>query len=150
MLTDCIPFEHLHVERVNEIKSDESLSKTKYLLLAIISLVLFVLAIVGMSYSLNYLRICQKGRINVYVNPQQDFTASSTSFKSFDFNITDNKEKKINHLAYNDIVLLYTKGSTSFMTLMKDFRETLSKMCPCFVSLIIDLIHVNIPRSKSL
>lgn len=126
----------LHVERVNATKSDKLLSTNTYLLSIIITAVLLVSLIIGMLCFWKYLRIHNEG-INVYVDPQQD---DSACLKSVNFdNVVDNgaSEKRTdrNNLAYDDIVLLYTESSTSFMALMKNFRETLSKTCSCFVSL---------------
>jgi hypothetical protein len=124
----------LHIESVNEKKS---LNTSSYLLLPIIAIVLIVSAIVGALYLLHYLRI-RKEEVNLYVNPQPDDFLNSTCLKS-DFGIVENNDidKEINHDNFkcDDIVLLYTKSSTSFMTLMKDFRETLVKICFCSVSL---------------
>lgn len=80
----------------------------------------------------------RNGGVNLYVNPQQDDFTNPTCLKSTDFDIveTNDSRKNIDHdnLAYDDIVLLYTKSSVSFMELMKDFREMLTKMCSCTVS----------------
>ncbi|KMQ89967.1 neural ectodermal development factor imp-l2, partial [Lasius niger] len=73
--------------------------------------------------------------VTLYVNPQHDDFLNSACFESTDLSIVDNNdsEKEIDHdnLSCDDIVLLYTKNSMSFMALMKDFRETLAKMCSC-------------------
>ncbi|KYN00916.1 hypothetical protein ALC62_08142 [Cyphomyrmex costatus] len=113
-------------------KSNMMLSATLYLLLPIIAIVLIVSAVIGIlcfwHYSCN-----RKEEINLYVNPQHD---GSDCPKSIDFDIIDNViEKTVDHgnSSCDDIVLLYTNHSTSFMTLMKDFRETLTKMCSCSV-----------------
>lgn len=78
--------------------------------------------------------------VNIYVNPHQDAMNDSHSQLS-NFNIVDsNDSEKIidqDKIMCNDIVLLYTKGSTPFMALMEDFREILSKICSCSVSFTI-------------
>ncbi|XP_011701290.1 PREDICTED: uncharacterized protein LOC105457985 [Wasmannia auropunctata] len=120
----------LHVATVSrEMKSDKVLSASSYLLLPIITIVLIVSAI-GILYFRYYL--CnRKEEVNLYVNPQHD---DSDCPKSIDFGIIDNvSEKEIGNPSCDDIVLLYTNNSSSFMTLMKDFRETLAKMCSCSV-----------------
>lgn len=123
-----------HVESIKE--SDEPLDTSSYLLLPIIAIVLIVSTIVGTLCFMHYLRI-RNEEVNLYVNPQQDDFTNPACFKSTDFGIIDNNdsEKGINHdnLMCDDIILLYTKSSSSFMALMKDFREILAKMCSCSV-----------------
>lgn len=127
----------LHIEIANEIKSDKIVITSPHLLLPIIAIVLIISAIVGALCLLHYLRI-RKEEVNLYVNPQPDDILNSVCLKS-DFGIIENidTEKEIDHdnLKCDDIVLVYTKSSTSFVALMKDFRETLAKMCSCSVSL---------------
>lgn len=127
----------LHIESANEIKSDKLQNTSSYLLLPIIAIVLIVSAIIGILCFLHYLRI-RKEEVNLYVNPQTDDFLNSACLKS-DFGIVENndteKEIEHDHFKCDDIVLLYTKSSTSFMALMKDFRETLAKICSCSVSL---------------
>lgn len=125
----------LHIENAIDIKSNELPNTSSYLLLPIIAIVLIVSAIVGALCLLHYLRI-RKEEVNLYVNPQSDNFLNSACFKS-DYGIVENNdaEKEINHDNFkcDDIVLLYTKSSTSFVALMKDFRETLAKICSCSV-----------------
>lgn len=110
-------------------QSDTLLSANSYLLLPIIAIVLIVSAVIGILCFRHYLRI-RKEEINLYVNPQHD---DSNCLKSTDSGIIENSEKEIGNPCDN-IVLLYTNSSTSFMALMKDFRKTLAKMCSCSVS----------------
>ncbi|XP_018352560.1 PREDICTED: uncharacterized protein LOC108754623 [Trachymyrmex septentrionalis] len=115
-----------------QMKSDMMLSASWYLLLPIIAIVLIVSAVIGILCFWHYSCI-RREEINLYINPQHD---DSDCPKSIDFDIIDNViEKTIDHSnsSCDDIVLLYTNHSTSFMTLMKDFRETLTKMCSCYV-----------------
>ncbi|KYN15150.1 Neural/ectodermal development factor IMP-L2, partial [Trachymyrmex cornetzi] len=115
-----------------QIKSDMMLSASWYLLLPIIAIVLIISAVIGILCFWHYSCI-RREEINLYINPQHD---DSDYPKSIDFDIIDNViEKTIDHgnSSCDDIVLLYTNHSTSFMTLMKDFRETLTKMCSCSV-----------------
>lgn len=95
------------------------------------------MAIAGALYFIHYLRLRNEG-VNLYVNPQQDDFTNSTCLKSTDFDIVETNDSKKDidrdNLAYDDIVLLYTKSSVSFMAMMKDFREMLTKMCSCTVS----------------
>jgi len=122
-----------HDESISrKVKPDKMLSASSYLLLPIIAIVFIISAVIGILCFWHYSRI-RKEEVNLYVNPQHD---DSDCPKSTDFDIVDNiSEKGINHgNPCNDIVLLYTNNSTSFMTLMKDFRETLAKMCSCSVS----------------
>lgn len=76
--------------------------------------------------------------VNLYVNPQQDDFTNPTCHKSIDFDIVESNDSEkgidCDNLTYDDIVLLYTKSSVSFMTMMKEFREMLTKMCSCTVS----------------
>lgn len=127
---------HSSVESSNTMKSDKLLTANSYLLLPIIAVVLIVSTIVGTLCFLHYLRV-RKEEMNVYVNPQHDDFMNTACLKTADFGIVDNKdsEKRIHydHFACDDIILLYTKNSTSFMALMKDFRETLGKICSCYV-----------------
>ncbi|XP_014480368.1 PREDICTED: uncharacterized protein LOC106747399 [Dinoponera quadriceps] len=123
-----------HVETVT--KSTKTQHTSSYLLLPIIAIVLVVLVIVVTLYFMHYLRIRNEG-VNLYVNPQQDDFTNPSCLKSVDFDIVENNdnEKVIDrdNLTYDDIVLLYTKSSVSFMAMMKDFREMLTKMCSCTV-----------------
>lgn len=138
IFVDCErTFEHWqHVETVQPlgtlIQSDTLLSTSSYLLLPIIAIVLIVSAVIGLLCFRRYLRI-RKEEINLYVNPQHD---DSSFLKSIDSGVTDNIEKEICHdnPSCDNIILLYTNSSTSFMALMKDFRKTLAKMCSCSVS----------------
>lgn len=92
---------------------------------------------------MHYLRI-RNERVNMYVNPQQDDFMNPTCLKSIDFDIVENNDsgKSIDrdNLTYDDIVLLYTKSSMSFMTMMKDFRDMLIKMSSCTVSFYIGIL----------
>lgn len=110
--------------------SDKLLSTSSYLLLPIIAIVLIVSAIIGILCFWHYLRI-RKEEVSLYVNSQHD---DSDCLKSIDFGISDS-EKGISHdnLSCDDVILLYTNNSTSFMALMKDFRQTLAEMCSCSV-----------------
>lgn len=134
IFTDCVPKtseNSLHVGNTSTI-NDKWLS-ANVLILPIIAIVLIVSAVIGILCFWHYLRI-RKEEVNLYVNPQHD---DSDCLKSTDFGIIDNvSEKRIDHdnPSCDDIVLLYTNSSTSFMILMKDFRETLTKMCSCPVS----------------
>lgn len=117
------------------IKSDKLLTANLHLLLPIIIIVLIVSGIIG---TLCFWHLCiRKKKVTLYVNPQHDDFLNSACFESTDLSIVDNNdsEKEIDHdnLSSDDIVLLYTKNSISFMALMKDFRETLAKMCSCSV-----------------
>ncbi|EGI59497.1 PREDICTED: uncharacterized protein LOC105151892 isoform X1 [Acromyrmex echinatior] len=115
-----------------QMKSDVMPSASWYLLLPIIAIVLIVSAVIGILCFWHYSCI-RREEINLYINPQHD---DSDCPKSIDFDIIDNViEKTIDHgnSSCDDIVLLYTNHSTSFMTLMKDFRETLTKICSCSV-----------------
>ncbi|XP_070152617.1 uncharacterized protein [Polyergus mexicanus] len=117
------------------IKSDKLLTANLHLLLPIIVIVLIVSGIIG---TLCFWHLCiRKKKITLYVNPQHDDFLNSACFRSTDLSIVDNNdnEKEIDHdnFSSDDIVLLYTKNSISFMALMKDFRETLAKMCSCSV-----------------
>jgi len=124
-------FEHWQ-QHVQLLMHSDTLLSTSYLLLLIIAIVLIVSAVIGILCFRRYLRI-RREEINLYVNPQHD---DSSFLKSTDSGIIDNSEKEIGHdnLSCDNIVLLYTNSSTSFMALMKDFRETLAKMCSCSVS----------------
>jgi len=125
-----------------QMKSDMLLSTSWYLLLPIIAIVLIVSAVIGILCFWHYSCI-RREEINLYINPQHD---DSDCPKSIDFDIVDNViEKTIDYSnsSCDDIVLLYTNHSTSFMTLMKDFRETLTKMCSCSVSLNFAVITVD-------
>lgn len=108
-------------------------SARSYLLLPIIAVVLIVSAIIGILCFRRYLRIRKEEIKHLYENPRQD---DSNCLKATNFDIIDNSEKEIDHdnPSCNNIVLLYTNSSTSFMALMKDFRKTLAKMCSCTVS----------------
>ncbi|XP_067207144.1 uncharacterized protein [Linepithema humile] len=125
----------LHIDNAIEIKSDKLLNTSSYLLLPIIAIVFIVSAIIGTLCFLHYLRI-RKEEVTLYVNPRPDDFLNSACLKS-DFGIIENNdtEKEIDHdnSKCDDIVLLYTKNSTSFMALMKDFRETLAKICSCSI-----------------
>ncbi|CAL1676004.1 unnamed protein product [Lasius platythorax] len=125
----------LHNDSIEMIKSDKLPSANLYLLLRIFATILIVLAIVVI---LCFWHLCiRKKEVTLYVNPQHDDFLNSACFESTDLSIVDNNdsEKEIDHdnLSCDDIVLLYTKNSMSFMALMKDFRETLAKMCSCSV-----------------
>ncbi|XP_019887928.1 uncharacterized protein LOC105281599 isoform X2 [Ooceraea biroi] len=123
------------VENTNTISSDRLLSANSYLLLPIIAVVLLVSTIVGTLCFLHYLRI-RKEEMNLYVNPQHDDFMNPACLKPADFIVGNNgSEKRIYHdnFTCDDIILLYTKTSTSFAALMKDFRETLAKICSCYV-----------------
>ncbi|EFN84234.1 hypothetical protein EAI_10022 [Harpegnathos saltator] len=124
-----------HIENIT--MSSKLLPATSpYILFPIIVIILVVLAIVGTLYFMHHFRI-RNECVNLYVNPQQDDFTNPTCLKSTDFNIveTNNSNKDIDRdkLTYNDIVLVYTKGSASFIAMMKDFREMLTKMCSCTV-----------------
>lgn len=126
----------LHNDSIEMIKSDKLPSANLYLLLRIFATILIVLAIVVI---LCFWHLCiRKKEVTLYINPQHDDFLNSACFESTDLSIVDNNdsEKEIDHdnLSCDDIVLLYTKNSMSFMALMKDFRETLAKMCSCSVS----------------
>ncbi|XP_036140968.1 uncharacterized protein LOC105829230 isoform X2 [Monomorium pharaonis] len=112
-------------------KSDKLLSTSSYLLLPIIAIILIVSAVVGILCFWYYWRI-RNEEVSLYTNSQHD---DSDCLKSIDFGIDEIKKKGISHDNYScdDIVLLYTNNSTSFMALMKDFRQTLAKMCSCSV-----------------
>ncbi|KAL6440365.1 hypothetical protein ACFW04_003126 [Cataglyphis niger] len=125
----------LYNESRETIKSNKLLGANLHLLLPIIVIVLIVLVIIG---TLCFWHLCiRKKKVTLYVNPQHDDFLNSGCFESTDLSIVDNNdsEKEIDHnnLSCDDIVLLYTKNSISFMALMKDFRKTLAKMCSCFV-----------------
>lgn len=135
IFVDCEQtFEHWrHFENVKPrivAQSDTLLNTNSYLLLPIIAIVLIVSAVIGILCFRHYLRI-RKEEINLYVNPQHD---DSNCLKSTDSGVIDNNEKEIGNPSCDNIVLLYTNSSTSFMALMKDFRKTLAKMCSCSVS----------------
>ncbi|XP_011862804.1 PREDICTED: uncharacterized protein LOC105559258 [Vollenhovia emeryi] len=118
-----------HVETVKpEVHPDTLLSASSYLLLPVIATVLLVSAVIGILCFRRHLRI-RKEEINLYVNPQHD---DSNCLKPTDIIEYDN-EKEIGHgnPPCNNIVLLYTNSSTSFMALMKYFRKTLVKLCSC-------------------
>ena len=122
-----------------QMKSDVMPSASWYLLLPIIAIVLIVSAVIGILCFWHYSCI-RREEINLYINPQHD---DSDCPKSIDFDIIDNViEKTIDHgnSSCDDIVLLYTNHSTSFMTLMKDFRETLTKICSCSVSFAVIIV----------
>ncbi|KAL0118248.1 hypothetical protein PUN28_009121 [Cardiocondyla obscurior] len=124
----CEPtYEHWrHVEIIQPRTLDDSdtlLSASSYLLLPIIAIILIVSAVTGVLCYRRYLHIRQE-EINYYVTPSDD----SNCYKSI-----NNTEKEICHPPCDDIVLLYTNSSTSFMGLMKDFRKALAKMCSCSV-----------------
>lgn len=119
---------------------DKLLSGSSYLLLPIITIVLIVSAVIGILCFWYYLRI-RKKEVSLYVNSQHD---DSDCLKSTDFGVIDNVSKKgISHdnPSCDDIVLLYTNNSISFMTLMKDLRQTLAEMCCCSVSFRIITVH---------
>lgn len=123
--------------------ADKSQDANLYLLFPIIITILIILTIIGISF---FWHLCiRKKEITLYVNPQNDDFLNSACFESTDLNIIDNNEKEIDHdnLSCDDIVLLYTKNSTSFMALMKDFRETLAKICSCSVSFLLYRLIVN-------
>jgi len=132
-----------HIESTNIIKSDKLLNTSSYLLLPIIAVVLIVSTIVGTLCFLHYLRI-RKEEINLYVNPRHDDFMNPVCLKPADFSMIDHNdsEKRIHqdNFTCDDIVLLYTKNSASFMSLMKDFREMLAKICSCYVGLVDRLI----------
>lgn len=134
IFTDCIPKtseNSLHIENTSTINN--KLLNANVLILPIIAIVLIVSAVIGILCFRHYLRI-RKEEVNLYVNPQHD---DFDCPKSTDFDIIDNvSEKGIGHdnPSCDDIVLLYNNSSPSFMALMKDFRETLTKMCSCPVS----------------
>jgi len=138
MFVGCVKtFENsAHIENTNIIRSDKLLNTSSYLLLPIIAVVLIVSTIVGTLCFLHYLRI-RKEEINLYVNPQHDDFMNPVCLKPVDFSMIDHNdsEKRIHHdnFTCDDIVLLYTKNSASFMSLMKDFREMLAKICSCYV-----------------
>lgn len=103
--------------------------------LPIIAFVLIGLAIIG---TLCFWYLCtRKKEVTLYFKPHHDDFLNSACLESTDLSIVDNNdsEKEIDHdsLSHDDIVLLYTKNSISFMALMKDFREILAKMCSCSV-----------------
>lgn len=134
MFVGCVNASLYHESEM--IKSDKLLTANLHLLLPIIIIVLIVSGIIG---TLCFWHLCiRKKKVTLYVNPQHDDFLNSACFESTDLSIVDNNdsEKEIDHdnLSSDDIVLLYTKNSISFMALMKDFRETLAKMCSCSVS----------------
>lgn len=142
MFSDCMNVSERN-KNSEMLISNKSQSTNLSLLLPIIATVLIILAVIGI---LCFWHLCiRKKEITLYVNPQHDDFLNSACFESTDLNIVDNNEKEIDHdnLSCNDIVLLYTKNSTSFMALMKDFRETLAKMCSCSVSFLSYRIIVN-------
>ncbi|XP_020292312.1 uncharacterized protein LOC109858966 isoform X2 [Pseudomyrmex gracilis] len=121
-------------ENAPHIDNTKVIASSSYLLLPIIAVLLIVSTIAGAVCFLRYVRI-RKEEVNLYVNPQHDDFLNPTCLKSTNFDIVDGSEKGVDHdnTACDDIILLYTKSSTSFMTLMKDFRETLAKICSCSV-----------------
>ena len=57
--------------------------------------------------------------------------------KSNMYTSIDYKKKvkcKNDNIINTDIILLYSKGSESFMALMADFRGLLNRVCQCVVS----------------
>lgn len=82
-----------------------------------------LVATCGIVYIIYIIHICKKRGKRYYTN----------IFNKWDVcDITDNKKE----MQYENtgIVLLYSKGCESFMTLMTDFREMLCKVCGCVVS----------------
>lgn len=131
----------LHNKNSEIIKSDKLGAN---LLLPIIAIVLILSAIIG---TLGFWYLCIRKKEAAYINPQHDDFLNSACFESTDLSIIDNNdsEKEIDHdnLSCDDIVLLYTKNSMSFMGLMKNFREILAKMCSCSVSFPSHRLSVN-------
>ncbi|XP_011642286.1 uncharacterized protein LOC105430427 isoform X1 [Pogonomyrmex barbatus] len=120
-------FDQEKINVINALQSDKS--TTLYLPFLIIAVILIISTIIGTLGVCYYLRI-RKEEVNLYINSQQD---DIDCLKSIDL-VTENVNKESDNIPLcDDIVLLYTNGSTSFMELMKHFRETLAKMCFCSV-----------------
>lgn len=124
----------LHNDRIETVESNKLLSTNVFLPIIASILIVLVIGILGFWYL--YIR---KKKITLYAcNPRHDNFLNSACFESTDLSVVDNndseKESDYDNLSSDDIVLLYTKNSMSFMALMKDFRETLAKMCSCSVS----------------
>lgn len=119
----------LHIDRIETVESNKLLSTNVLLPIIASILIVLVIGILGFWY------LCiRKKKIILYTNPEHDEFLNSACFESTDLSVVDNdSEKEIDNLSSDDIVLLYTRNSMSFMTLMKDFRETLAKMCSCSV-----------------
>ncbi|CAK9830813.1 hypothetical protein ANTRET_LOCUS7917 [Anthophora retusa] len=93
----------------------------------VIMYVVYIICVYNVQDKKFYINICNENIIK---------TNETKPDKSNMYGINEKKEKlkcRDTNSINTDIILLYPKGSESFMALMTDFREILSRVCQCVV-----------------